>query len=128
MSDYLVGIFAGGYEPGTSPDDVDRRTAELNRRREAMGRQTSQESARIEGAVRGDRDEWDSQVADAFMDGAGDGLENIQSGIKTSLTAPAAWIWGAIPWWIRIAALLGILGALVWYTGAYTQLRGRWSK
>lgn len=127
MSDFWVKVFAGGYD-GKDPDEIQRATEELNRRREAMGRQTSQESAEIEGRVYGDRDEWDSQVGEAFAEGAEEGAENMQGAVKTVLTAPAAWVWGAVPGWLKLVAFLGLVGALVWYTGAYTQLRGRWSK
>jgi hypothetical protein len=127
MSDFWVKVFAGGYD-GKNPDESQTATEELNRRREAMGRQTSQESAEIEGRVYGDRDEWDSQVGEAFREGAEEGAQDIQSGIRTAINAPAAWVWGAIPGWLKIVAFLGIVGAALWYTGAYTQFRNRWAK
>jgi hypothetical protein len=103
--------------------ELDRRNRELNARREAMGRQTPQQSAEQEARFEAtsDYNAWDAQVWDGFKEGAAEGASATADTVRDALAAPINWTFRAIPWqlWaIGVVAAFVYLGGLRWLKGA----------
>lgn len=106
--------------------DLDRKNRELNRRREAMGRQTDEQSfaqaQRFEATS--DYNAWDAQVWDGFREGAAEGASNAADVVRDAIEAPIRWTWRAIPWQLWAVGLVWVL----WYVGAFRWAQGRLAK
>ncbi len=61
-------------------------------------------------------------VGQAFQDGARQGFDNVTGVIKAGINFPAKWtlkfIWDALPWWVW----LGLLAGVLWYFGLLQKL------
>lgn len=104
--------------------DLDAQNADLNRRREQMGRQTADESAAQESRFNSDIREWNDQVYGGFADGAKEGAARTADAVRAGIAGPIAWVWRAIPWqlWaIGAVALFIYAGGGVWLRGALAR-------
>lgn len=106
--------------------ELDRRNRELNARREAMGRQTPQQSAEQQARfeAQSDYNAWDAQVWEGFKQGAAEGAASTADAIRSGIAAPIHWTFRAIPWQLWA---IGAVAAFV-YLGGIQWLKGQISK
>lgn len=113
-----------------SQDEIDRgrlldsKLDVVNRNSFERGLWTSAEYDKIrERAAAGATDQLflnpDSSPWQGFKEGASEGLEAVQDGIKTTLSAPIKFTFGSIPWqiWALVAAYVA------WKLGAFDKLK-----
>jgi hypothetical protein len=118
MSWGLVDIFAPGESARAA--DIDRRNAELNRRREAMGRQTAEQSAAQESRFATDFEAYNAQILSGAIEGAMEGLGTTADTIRKGIALPINFAWRAIPWQLWAVGAV----ALFLYAGGGVWLRG----
>lgn len=91
-------------------DDAAQRQVEINRQAESAG---------------GYDGNYDQQVSQAAADGAKEGLANMQSGVKDTLTAATNTVLGGVlgfvPWWLWLVGL----AAGAWYLGLFKGVLAR---
>lgn len=106
--------------------DLDARNRDLNRRREAMGRQTAEESFAQEQRFEAtsDYNAWDAQVWEGFKAGAAEGAASTADAIRAGIAAPINWTFRAIPWQLLA---IGAVAAFV-YLGGIQWAKGQISK
>ena len=122
MSWSLVDVFSPGET--ARAEELDRRNAELNRRREAMGRQTADESAAQESRFNTDIQEYNEQILSGAIEGAQEGLAATADTVRKGLAVPLNFAWRAIPWqlWaVGAVALFIYAGGGVWLRGALAR-------
>ena len=101
--------------------DLERRNRELNDRRVAMGRMTRAEADAQEARFNADDpSSWDKELAVAFLEGAGDGLQCFPEAFRNALNAAAGWSLRLVPWWVWVGA--GVAGLA--YLGVFDGLKG----
>jgi hypothetical protein len=101
--------------------DLDRREYELMQERLRRGVITTEtynnwlarKASNTEPSAR-------QQVADAFVEGAKEGADRMQRGVRETLSAPINWAFGAIPWQLWLVGLV----VLFWWLGGPVYLRG----
>jgi hypothetical protein len=118
MSWGLVDIF----EPGETARaaELDRQNAELNRRREAMGSQTREQSAAQESRFNTDFEAYNEQILSGAIQGAQEGLAATADTVRKGLAVPINFAWRAIPWQLWAVGAV----ALFIYAGGGVWLRG----
>lgn len=113
------------FYPGESDRaaELDRANRELNRRREAMGRQSPEQSFAQEQRFEAtsDYNAWDAQVWSGFKEGAAEGAGRAADVVRGAIAAPIAWTWRAIPWQLWA---VGVVVAL-WYVGGIKWAKDR---
>jgi hypothetical protein len=101
--------------------DLERRNRELNDRRVAMGRITREQAAAQEARFNADDPStWDREIAQAFLEGAGDGLSCFPDTFRNALNTAAGWSLRFVPWWVWVAAGVAVLQ----YLGVFDGLKG----
>jgi len=122
MSWSLVDVFSPGET--ARAEELDRQNAELNRRREAMGRQTADESAAQESRFNTDIEAYNEQILSGAIEGAQEGLAATADTVRKGLAVPLSFAWRAIPWqlWaVGAVALFIYAGGGVWLRGALVR-------
>lgn len=105
--------------------EVERRLHEMNVQRLEEGFWDEDDYALAEGHLRVDHSStYFQQVVDEADAGLEEGWNNVTSGIRDTINAPARFLWDSIPWWVW---LLGI-AALAWYLGLFSLLQRRIAK
>ena len=118
MSWSLVDLFSPGET--ARGEELDRQNAELNRRREAMGRQTADESAAQESRFNTDIEAYNEQILSGAIEGAQEGLASTADTVRKGLALPLNFAWRAIPWQLWAVGAV----ALFIYAGGGVWLRG----
>lgn len=109
----LLDIFAPGET--ARAEELERRNQELNARRVAMGRDTSEAAQAQEAAFNHDGPgSFNAQIADAAAVGAMEGLQSLPGKVRGALTGTAGWTLAFIPWW---GWALGAVALFVWLGG-----------
>lgn len=102
-------------------EELRRRNEELNRRKIELGQITEEQAAEQETRFNeDDPSTWNQQLAQEFLEGAGEGLASMPKRFRDALTSTAGWTLGFVPWW---AWGLGIL-VVAKYLGVFDGLRG----
>lgn len=101
-------------------EELDRRNAELNRKKVERGQMTWEEAKEQEDRFYYPSTQQDYEILSDAGEGAVDGLEAIPSTVKGTLNSVAGWTLGAIPWWLFLIPI----GYGLWYIGAFDRLRG----
>jgi hypothetical protein len=106
--------------------ELDERNRQLNRRREAMGQQSPEQSFAQEQRFEAtsDYNAWDAQVWDGFKSGAAEGANKAADVVRGAIAAPIQWTLRAIPWQLWAVAIVWGL----WYVGASGWARNRLAK
>lgn len=118
MSWGLVDVFSPGET--ARAEELDRRNAALNRRREAMGRQTAEQSAAQESRFNTDFEAYNEQILSGAIEGAQEGLASTADTVRKGLALPLNFAWRAIPWQLWAVGAF----ALFIYAGGGVWLRG----
>lgn len=99
--------------------ELDERNRELNRIKVARGQMTPQQAAEQESRFEEPTKDLNTQIFDAGVEGAKEGLQSIPDTIRGGLNSVAGWTWRAIPWWVFVGGLI----ALVVYMGGWVRLK-----
>jgi hypothetical protein len=106
--------------------ELDRKLAELNRRKLEEGRISQATYDEMQRNIeRGTTaDEYAGEVDQAFDEGLQEGYDRTTGAIKDTIKAPFKFTWDILPW--PVLALAGV-GLFIWLGGA-DWLRGRLNK
>lgn len=118
--------FVDIFYPGETAraEELDARNAELNRKREAMGRQTAEQTAAQESRYNTDFEAYNEQILSGAIEGAQEGLDATADTLRKGLALPINFAWRAIPWqlWaVGAVALFLYAGGGVWLRGALAR-------
>lgn len=112
---------------GQSVDDLaaaersyQERAAAENLRRVDTGYYTTDQYQAAEQARLLNATDAVAEVGAAAKEGAVEGLKNLPANARGILNTSFNWSFAFIPWWGWLAGL----GAIVWYLGGFTYLRG----
>lgn len=101
--------------------DLKRRNEELNKRKIELGQMTEEAAAAQETRFNeNDPSTWSQELAQEFLEGAGEGLASMPEKFRSAVTTAAGWTLSFVPWW---AWGIGVLVAAK-YLGVFDNLRG----
>ena len=117
MSWGLADFFFPGETERTAA--LDERNRELNRIKVARGQMTAEQADAQQARFEAPTLDLNTQIFDAGMEGATDGLKAIPDTIRNGLNSMAGWTWRAIPWWVIVAGII----ALLVYMGGWVRIK-----
>ena len=99
--------------------DLNAQLQQLNAQKLASGEWTPEQTARANANL-DDPSTYRSQVGEAFVQGAAEGLAAEQAAVKGAATGLVTSAAGFLPWWVWV----GGLGYVAWYLGLFTGIKG----
>lgn len=117
MSFGLADLWFPGETARTA--ELDERNRELNRIKVARGQMTPEQASAQEARFEEPTLDLNTQIFDAGVEGAKEGLQAIPDTIRGGLNSVAGWTWRAIPWWVFVAGIV----ALLVYMGGWVRLK-----
>lgn len=105
--------------------ELEKKNAELEKRRVAAGIDTPEwGAAQMDAFNANGPGTYDSEIAQAFADGAKEGLADMPGNVRSALGTGTGWTISFVPWWGWGVAAIGLF---VWMGGA-DLLRGSLSR
>lgn len=100
-------------------EDLNWRIQDLNAQKVELGQWTQAQAAAADARL-DDPSTYRTQVGEAFVEGAAEGLAAEQAAVRGTATGLLSGTLGFIPWWVWV----GGLGYAAWYLGLLSGLRG----